>query len=162
MRVFRRCSVCRARFITVEDIPPPGDAFLPQPGCKKAAVRSVVDRNALVAQWLDLVPWALYQLPPRIAGLGQALGHADAKEIGRLGLLRAAELWDTGRGTFSTYAVHWIRGTVRKAVAAWRVQQRRLPPAADPLPDVVQPERDQEWPAARIDLALEIDDVLRS
>jgi RNA polymerase sigma factor (sigma-70 family) len=73
------------------------------------ALRDILERNALVLEWLDLVPWAIYEKRPRLSRIARLLGYQDAMQEGRLALLRAAELWDSGKGTFSTYAVKCIR-----------------------------------------------------
>jgi RNA polymerase sigma factor (sigma-70 family) len=88
----------------------------------RPAVRGLEERNALVVENLRLVPWALLQYRPRLSWAARALGGwRDAIQVGRLGLIRAAELWEPSRGAFSTYAVHWVRGKVRKAARrAWR------------------------------------------
>lgn len=69
--------------------------------------RSVEERNALVVANRGLVSVVLRKLhPDQLARLG---GWDDAFQIGLLGLIRAAELYDETRGIeFTTYAVHGI------------------------------------------------------
>lgn len=51
----------------------------------------------------------------------------DLIGAGNLGLIRAAETFDPGRGVkFSTHAVYWIRQTIQKAIA-WNGRPVRVP-----------------------------------
>src|SRR5947209_7048236 len=79
------------------------------------AVRDAQARNILVTANLDLVPWAIFMLRPRLRWLRRFLDYGDIIQEGRRGLLRAAELWREDLGTFSTYATPAIR---RHAVRA--------------------------------------------
>jgi hypothetical protein len=47
--------------------------------CKlKPAVRDAQARNALVVQYLDVVPWAIYHAKPSLKRQARILGHAEA------------------------------------------------------------------------------------
>ncbi len=85
-------------------------------------MRTRKERDQLVLQWLDLVPFAFYEVFPPLFKYTRRLGYADAMQIGRIGLLRAAERYDPAKGKFSNYAVHLIRGHVRHAA---RIDQFR-------------------------------------
>lgn len=77
---------------------------------RKPSVRSKAERNALVVQHLDLVPWAIYEKRPRLRGLARLLGHQDAIQVGNVGLIRAAELWKKRAGmSFPGYATKYVR-----------------------------------------------------
>jgi RNA polymerase sigma factor (sigma-70 family) len=81
-------------------------------------LRGPVERNALVLQWLPLVHWVVKRLyRPEIYGSSCPVTHEDAIQAGMLGLIRAAELYDSRRGTqFNTYAVRWIEQSIRRAL----------------------------------------------
>jgi RNA polymerase sigma factor (sigma-70 family) len=73
-----------------------------------------LDRNALVVANLQLVPWVLSRFFASLLGSGD---EEDLLQEGRLGLLRAAELYDPARGcTFSTYATFWVRQAIHRAI----------------------------------------------
>ena len=84
--------------------------YLPKP-----AQRGPDERNALVVQWLGLVPWAIYEMRPRLRWASRLLGAAEAVQIGNMTLLRAAELWEPKKGKFSTYATKVIRWRIFQA-----------------------------------------------
>jgi RNA polymerase sigma factor (sigma-70 family) len=77
----------------------------------RPSLRSVEERNRLVQANLPLVPWTVHRFfPTRDEDTFQ-----DRVQAGRLGLIRAAELFDEGRGcTFSTYAVRWVRQAIQR------------------------------------------------
>jgi RNA polymerase sigma factor (sigma-70 family) len=79
-------------------------------------LRTDAERNALVERNLNLVPWAIFKMRPRLTPFARRIGGwRDAVQIGRLGLLRAAELWEPEKSKFSNYAVIWIRWRVKNA-----------------------------------------------
>ena len=80
---------------------------------KKPSLRGIAARNTLVERHLALVPWAIFKMRPRLLREAKALGGRDAIQIGRMGMIRAAELWDE-RGRFSTYAILCIRWAIRR------------------------------------------------
>jgi RNA polymerase primary sigma factor len=60
---------------------------------------------------------------------GSAVPYADLVQGGTLGLVRAVELFDHRRGVkFSTYAMWWIRRSMRDAIADSKLI--RIPPKA--------------------------------
>lgn len=71
---------------------------------KRPAVRGAEERNALVTQWLHLIPWIIFHRSTKHRACSRRIGFADAIQEGRLILMRAAELWEPGLGKFSTYA----------------------------------------------------------
>jgi len=77
----------------------------------KPTVRDVPARNRLLEEhfWL---PGFYYRNPGRGRGAGliRCLTFDEAMSAGRLGMIRAAELWRPELGEFSTYAGGWIRG----------------------------------------------------
>lgn len=60
----------------------------------------------------------------------------EAWQDGTLGLIRAVQGWDEGRGRLATYAVPWIRAMIQKG-AGWRegINHRRAMAGGLPLPD---------------------------
>ena len=60
---------------------------------------------------------------------GRGVPHEDLVQEGSVGLIRAAEKFDHRRGKFSTYAVWWIRRSMRDAITASKVI--RIPPTAN-------------------------------
>ena len=77
-------------------------------------------RDALVIQWRGLSLWVAKQL--RDLGKLRRQTVEEAEAAGMLGLLRAAELFDPGRGkAFSTYATYWVRHFILSAEQAERV-----------------------------------------
>lgn len=73
----------------------------------RPAVRSAADRDALVRQWSGIpsfVVWRLYSLLTQ-----NGVPPDDAEQEGYLALLRAAELWEEGRGVqFNSYAIRAV------------------------------------------------------
>src|SRR5688572_19046923 len=77
------------------------------------APMDVEARNARVLENLGLVG-AL--LKGRLRGWG-GVDPDDAYQFGVMGLLRAAEKFEPGRGfRFSTYATSWIRHAIRRGI----------------------------------------------
>jgi RNA polymerase primary sigma factor len=70
-------------------------------------------RNELALANLPLVPYWAKRFTRR---LGRKVDFDDLVQEGRIGLLRAAELYDPSRGVaFSTYASHWIKQRMGRA-----------------------------------------------
>jgi RNA polymerase sigma factor (sigma-70 family) len=92
------------------------------------ALRDILERNALVLEWLDLVPWAIYEKRPRLSCVARLLGYQDAMQEGRVALLRAAELWDPSKGKFTSYAVQCIRCRLRGKAQRLREQPVAVTP----------------------------------
>src|SRR5688572_9231331 len=86
----------------------------PQNG-RREPVRDELARNALVEQWLSLVPWVCYQWKGRPARAVYALGE-EALQVGYVALIRAGDLYDPSRhrARFNTYAVLAIAGSLRR------------------------------------------------
>jgi RNA polymerase sigma factor (sigma-70 family) len=82
----------------------------------RASLRTVAERNALALANRGLVGLTLKRFFPFL----HAAEEEDAWQAGFLGLLRAAELFDPGRGrALGTMAVPWVR----QAVGQWLVGQ---------------------------------------
>lgn len=98
---------------------------MPRKSQECQAVRGVRERNALILEWRWL-PLRVYTDLCRRHPAVRALPKDDACQAGLLGLVRAAELYDEGRGTrFVTYAYHAVlRRILGEAHAAGLV---RLP-----------------------------------
>jgi RNA polymerase sigma factor (sigma-70 family) len=78
---------------------------------KAAAAGDAEARNQLVSKNLRLVYW----VAQRYAWAGVPI--VDLVQEGAIGLIRAAEKFDPERGfAFSTYATHWVRQAVQRAV----------------------------------------------
>lgn len=87
----------------------------------RPALRDTEARNALVEQWLPLVGWVIKKLGFRARHVA-GLPLEEAESAGRLGLLRAAELWDETRGIrFNTFAAYWIKQHIFRAAEQWRL-----------------------------------------
>lgn len=83
------------------------------------SVRSQAERNALVVANLRLVGAALRRRFVRVNGqCGNRVGtNDDLFQIGVLGLMRAADLWDESRGvSFGTFATRHVHGHLQTAV----------------------------------------------
>src|ERR1700693_2588887 len=89
-------------------------------GEKLLAQRGVDERNALIVANLKLVPWAIFEKRPRLRRQAKVIGYRDVISIGYDALLRAAELWNEEKGTFSNYAIKCIRWRVVGAVTRRR------------------------------------------
>lgn len=73
---------------------------------------------AEVERHLPLVRWVVRRVP--------AYCREDALQDGVLGLMRAVQRFDPGRGvTFSTYATKWILGAVRSGLTRSDTNRRR-------------------------------------
>ncbi|MCK6527672.1 sigma-70 family RNA polymerase sigma factor [Myxococcota bacterium] len=70
------------------------------------------------------------------------LAHDDLVQEGNLGLLRALDTWDPAAGTLATYARHWIRVYVDRAIDRSRGAVRRPPGrrSADASLDAMDPD----------------------
>jgi RNA polymerase sigma factor (sigma-70 family) len=78
---------------------------------RRPSLRSVDERNRLVEANLRLVPWCVKRWFPTT----DEDAFQDRVQAGNLGLIRAAELFDEGKGIkFSTYAVNWIKQAIRR------------------------------------------------
>lgn len=82
--------------------------------------RSEAERNALVVEHQGLVPWALYEVRPRLYHLARQIGWDDAQQEGIVALFRVAEMWDPSMGALSSYAKPSIRRQIVKAAFLWR------------------------------------------
>jgi RNA polymerase sigma factor (sigma-70 family) len=102
--------------------------------------RSVEERNALVLGHRRLPAWVYLKMRRRWWPVAR-LGYDDATQAGFLVLIRAAELWQPQRGSFSTYAVTSIRRRLLHEALKPQLRCARLPddenlpapPAAEPL-----------------------------
>jgi RNA polymerase sigma factor (sigma-70 family) len=74
----------------------------------RPAQRGLAERNALVEQYIYLPAWCIHALWAHNRPL-RRLGWDDAVQNAALGLIRAADLWDPSKGTFTTYAAQSIR-----------------------------------------------------
>lgn len=82
-------------------------------------------RNALVEEHLYLVP------PIAKRYRNEYIDLDDLVQDGRLGLIRAAEKHQEGKGPFSTYARIWIRAYIKRAAAVARAKGKRFFSAND-------------------------------
>jgi len=74
------------------------------------SLRCIEERNAIALRNEKLVGWVLGYFFHRLAHTSAA---EDLLQAGRLGLLRAAELYSPEKGAFATFAVFWIRREMR-------------------------------------------------
>ena len=73
-------------------------------------LRSVVDRDRLIEQYLPLVRYVVARLPVTLPG---SLDRDDFYSVGVMGLMHAASTFDPGRGaSFKTFAYTAIRGAI--------------------------------------------------
>lgn len=80
---------------------------------KKPAVRSPEERNLLVNEHLDLADNIVSHLWKKYPARMKRLGSDDALQAARMGLMRAADLWNGKTGTeFRIYAWRFCRGWV--------------------------------------------------
>jgi RNA polymerase sigma factor (sigma-70 family) len=82
--------------------------------------RSTLAGGSFPARAFDVMIEHNLRLAWSISGeyVGQGLDIEDLKSHSGLGLIRAVEKWDATRGfTFSTYATHWIRQSITRALA---------------------------------------------
>lgn len=91
--------------------------FVIRRGRKKrrmACIRSIADRNKIVEKNLPLVTYWVDRFTKNRPL--RCLSRGDLIQEGTFGLVRAAELFDPGRGfKFSTYASWWIKQTIQRA-----------------------------------------------
>lgn len=120
---------------------------MPRAGDLYPSVRDPEARNALVAPNLALVGFALDRLWSSAAV--RRLGRDEAEQIGRVALMRAADLWDPARGMFSTYAVWAIKHAILNAAAHGARRARQFPVARVPGCEVL------DLLASRLDPGLE-------
>lgn len=101
-------------------------AACPPSRSARPRLRDDTARDVLVQRWLPLVRHVVARMP---IPTGVALDRDDLCSAGSLGLLRAAETWDPGRGaSFKTFAYTAIRGSVLDEI-------RRLDPVPRPRRD---------------------------
>ncbi len=81
---------------------------------RRPPVRPDSERNVLVEENLRLVYFVWHTIARRYPMI-RMLGEEDACQVGHMGLMRAAELWEAGRSKFSTYATHWILQYMQRA-----------------------------------------------
>ena len=115
------------------------------------------EQSQMVADNLGLVGWVLGRWP---AGDGQPYDRDDAFQAGVVGLARAVQLFDPGKGfKFSTYAAGWIRAAIQRDRGRFEgVNARRAVEHGDPLP-----ERPMAWDDAVTladDTTASLDDIL--
>lgn len=91
------------------------------------SLRSLEERNALVEQWAKLPAFVVNRL--QHISIVRRLDKDDAIQVGSLGLMRAAELWDPTKNIkFVTYAYWAIRNSVvREAKKAAKARKRFRP-----------------------------------
>lgn len=53
------------------------------------------------------------------------IGDDDAFQFGSIGLMRAAKTYDVSRGSFSTYAVYFIRGAIKNSIRDKYAKKRK-------------------------------------
>ena len=81
--------------------------------CRRAQAGDLAARNALVTATMGLV----YREAHRWVRSANGLELDDLAAEGAFGLIRAIEKFDCDRGlAFTTYATHWIRHSIRRAV----------------------------------------------
>jgi RNA polymerase sigma factor (sigma-70 family) len=81
-------------------------------------LRPAAERDELVLQWDGLVRRVCKDVYSYIPSARRRLDPQDAEQEGRLGLVRAAELWDPARGvTFKTYAYRSVKTRIVRALA---------------------------------------------
>lgn len=91
----------------------------------KPAVRSREERDELVLKNVRLVSYIATLLCKKFTTVS-ALGMDDVMQMGYIQLIRAAELWEEGKGSnFSTYACRAMQNTIcREALRASRKASR--------------------------------------
>lgn len=88
----------------------------------RRALRLLIDsgtkaRERLLLANQRLIPWEIRRRGLAKRGLAtRGLEIADLWQEGMIGLNRAIDTFDPDQGTFSTYAVWWIRQTVSRAI----------------------------------------------
>jgi RNA polymerase sigma factor (sigma-70 family) len=94
------------------------------PRVKSPSLRSIEERNKLI-----LANQALpYYIVKKLSGLDmiKAYGEEDAAQVGFLGLIRAAEVWDENReAKFVTYAYYAVWNRVVNDIGRWFEKQKR-------------------------------------
>jgi RNA polymerase primary sigma factor len=84
--------------------------------------------DAIVKRFVTSNQGLVHNVVQRYRGLG--LSHEDLMQDGNIGLLRAVERFDPRRGNpFASYAVWWVRESVRRALAV-QARMIRLPVSA--------------------------------
>lgn len=84
--------------------------------------RSKAERNQMVEDNVKLAYAEASRWAARYKGkMGNAIDVEDLKQAGVIGLMRAAELYDSRTGNaFSTYATGWIRQQIRRCISQSR------------------------------------------
>jgi RNA polymerase sigma factor (sigma-70 family) len=124
-RVGREIAEAAERGVAAVAMPAPGSlkepaertlaaaATLTVGGLREATRAGQHAREMLVQSNLRLVGW----VANRYAGGKHGLSLEDLVQEGTVGLMKGAERYDPSRGyRFSTYAMHWVRASVHRAV----------------------------------------------
>jgi RNA polymerase sigma factor (sigma-70 family) len=97
---------------------------MPNRRIQSPSLRSIEERNKLILENKALP----YHIVKKLSGLEmiKAYGEEDAAQVGFLGLIRAAEVWDENReAKFLTYAYYAVWNRVVNDIGRWFNRQKR-------------------------------------
>lgn len=87
------------------------------------------ERNQLIVDNMNLVYFIINKYYPSL------ITDDDIKQVGMLGLIKAADKWDESKGTFATFASYLIRHEIAREFRDFRSKHTKDVSLQNPLPN---------------------------